>query len=151
MFPIWYQFGPITWTFVLIWYSWVMESKNWLKVLWVSVFNVSVPHTSRFFKLLISISFTFLQEKLSIWKYLSIYHFLKHFIRLGRCLLELAISLIGCMLVFSKILKNINKEILEQVFPCEFCEVFQNTFFTEQLRTTASGYYLWNPLQILCR
>ena len=25
-----------------------------------------------------------------------------------------------------------------QVFSCEFCEIFNNTFFTEHLRTTAS-------------
>ena len=31
------------------------------------------------------------------------------------------------------------KETLAQVFPCEFCEVFKNTFFTEHLRMTASG------------
>ena len=26
-----------------------------------------------------------------------------------------------------------------QVFSCEFCEIFKNSFFTEQVRTTASG------------
>ena len=33
-----------------------------------------------------------------------------------------------------------NKESLIQVFSCEFCEIFKNTFFTEHLRTTASEY-----------
>ena len=33
----------------------------------------------------------------------------------------------------------IKKETLAQVFPREFCEIFKNTFFTEQLWTTASG------------
>ena len=32
----------------------------------------------------------------------------------------------------------IKKETLAQVFSCEFCEIFKNTFFTEQLRTTTS-------------
>ena len=27
---------------------------------------------------------------------------------------------------------------MAQVFSCEFCEIFNNTFFTEHLRTTAS-------------
>ena len=30
------------------------------------------------------------------------------------------------------------KETLAQVFPCEFCEISKNTFFTEHLWTTAS-------------
>ena len=29
---------------------------------------------------------------------------------------------------------------LAQVFSCEFCEISKNTFFTENLRTTASVY-----------
>ena len=32
----------------------------------------------------------------------------------------------------------IKKETLAQVFSCEFCEIFKNTFFTEHLWTTAS-------------
>ena len=32
----------------------------------------------------------------------------------------------------------IKKETLGQVFSCEFCKTFNNTFFTEHLRTTAS-------------
>ena len=28
----------------------------------------------------------------------------------------------------------LKKEILAQVFPCEFCEISKNTFFTEHLR-----------------
>ena len=32
----------------------------------------------------------------------------------------------------------IQKETLAQVFSCEFCEIFKNTFFTEHLWTTAS-------------
>ena len=31
----------------------------------------------------------------------------------------------------------IKKETLAQVFPCEFCQISKNTFFTEHLRTTA--------------
>ena len=30
------------------------------------------------------------------------------------------------------------KETLAQVFPCEFCEISKNTFFTKHLRATAS-------------
>ena len=37
----------------------------------------------------------------------------------------------------------IKKETLTQVFSCEFCKIFKNTFFTERLRTTASADYLW--------
>ena len=33
---------------------------------------------------------------------------------------------------------TLNKESLMQVFSCEFCEISENTFFTEHLRTTAS-------------
>ena len=36
----------------------------------------------------------------------------------------------------------IKKEILAQVFSCEFCEISKNTFSTEHLRTTASVYHL---------
>ena len=32
----------------------------------------------------------------------------------------------------------IKKETLAQVFSCEFCEILKNTYFTENLRTTAS-------------
>ena len=32
------------------------------------------------------------------------------------------------------------KENLPVVFSCEFCEISKNTFFTEHLRTAASGY-----------
>ena len=31
----------------------------------------------------------------------------------------------------------IKKDTLTQVFFCEFCEIFKNTFFTEHLQTTA--------------
>ena len=42
---------------------------------------------------------------------------------------------------FSKVAgldKFIEKETLGQVFSCEFCEIFDNTVFIENLRTTAS-------------
>ena len=35
----------------------------------------------------------------------------------------------------------IKKEILAQVFSCEFCKFFTNTFFTEHLWTTAHSYW----------
>ena len=43
--------------------------------------------------------------------------------------------------------KFIKKETLAQVFSCDFCEVFKNTFFTEHLWTTASEYLQ----QVRCR
>ena len=33
---------------------------------------------------------------------------------------------------------SIKKQTLAQVFSCEFCEIFKNTFFTEHLQATAS-------------
>ena len=33
----------------------------------------------------------------------------------------------------------IKKVTLAQVFSCEFCKIFKNTYSTEQLQTTASG------------
>ena len=33
---------------------------------------------------------------------------------------------------------SLKKETLAQVFSFEFCEIFKNTFFTENLRVTAS-------------
>ena len=33
----------------------------------------------------------------------------------------------------------IKKETLAQVFSCEFCDISKNTFFTEDIRTTASN------------
>ena len=33
---------------------------------------------------------------------------------------------------------RVKKEALTQVFSCEFCEIFKNTFFTEHLWATAS-------------
>ena len=40
----------------------------------------------------------------------------------------------------------IKKDTLAQVFSCEFCEISQNTFFTEHLWTTASEYNGWSIL-----
>ena len=36
------------------------------------------------------------------------------------------------------------KETLAQVFPCEFCKISKNTFFTEHLWATASE--VWNTV-----
>ena len=41
----------------------------------------------------------------------------------------------------------IKKETLTQVFSCEFCEIFKNTFFTEHLWTIASK--IWDQLPAL--
>ena len=35
----------------------------------------------------------------------------------------------------------IKKETLAQVFACEFCEIYKNTFFAEHLWATASGKF----------
>ena len=36
----------------------------------------------------------------------------------------------------------IKKETLRQVCSCEFCEIYNNTFFTEHLQTTASAFLM---------
>ena len=36
----------------------------------------------------------------------------------------------------------IKKKTLAEVFSCEFCEISKNTFFTEDLRTTASKFFI---------
>ena len=38
-------------------------------------------------------------------------------------------------------LQLIKKETLVRVFSCEVCEIFKNTFFAEDLRTTASVFH----------
>ena len=49
-----------------------------------------------------------------------------------------------CQSLFNKSaglgLQLIKKETLAQVFPCEFCEISKNIFFTEHLRATASAF-----------
>ena len=40
----------------------------------------------------------------------------------------------------------INQETLAQVFSCEFCKIFKNTFFTEYPQTTAS--ILWTLVDL---
>ena len=54
-------------------------------------------------------------------------------------------------LLFNKVVGRarnfIKRKTLAQVFSCEFCQIFKNTFFTEQLWTTAffhvvSQFYL---------
>ena len=42
----------------------------------------------------------------------------------------------------------IKTETLAQVFSCEFCEIFKNTFFTEHLWTTTSGENLFYLIQL---
>ena len=38
------------------------------------------------------------------------------------------------------------KDTLAQKFSCEFCQIFKNAFFTEQLRTTTSGLMRWKQV-----
>ena len=44
----------------------------------------------------------------------------------------------ACEWDLNKARNFINKETLEQVFSCELCKIFKNTFLTEHLQTTAS-------------
>ena len=44
----------------------------------------------------------------------------------------------------------IKKEALAQVFSCEFCEIFKNTFFTEHLWTTVSMTFKYEILIVRC-
>ena len=47
----------------------------------------------------------------------------------------------------------INKKTLAQLFSCEFCEIFKNTFFTEHLWMTASvclNVILWFFFYLNC-
>ena len=60
--------------------------------------------------------------------------------------LENFAKLTGKHLCRSHACNFINKETLAQVFSCEFCEIFKNTFFTEHLRTTAS--ILWTLVDL---
>ena len=39
----------------------------------------------------------------------------------------------------SEACNSIKKEALTQMFFCEFCEISENTFFTDHFRATASG------------
>ena len=42
-----------------------------------------------------------------------------------------------------------NKEIPTQVLPCEYCEIFKNTYFEKRLRTSASKNSQQNVLNVL--
>ena len=48
-------------------------------------------------------------------------------------------------------LEFIKKETRAQVFSCEFCEIFKNTFFTEHLRMTASAETFKEIFSLLTR
>ena len=43
-----------------------------------------------------------------------------------------------CLCLQASACNFIKKEAVAQVFSCEFCEIFKNTFFTEHLCATAS-------------
>ena len=45
-------------------------------------------------------------------------------------------------LIESRTYNFIKKETMAQVFSCEFCKIYKNTFFTEHLWATASGLNL---------
>ena len=45
-----------------------------------------------------------------------------------------------CQSLFFNKVAVIKKEVLAQVFSCDFCEISKNTFFTEHLRATASAF-----------
>ena len=44
------------------------------------------------------------------------------------------------IIIKSQACNFIKKETLAQMFSCEFCQISNNAFFTEHLRTTTSGY-----------
>ena len=47
-----------------------------------------------------------------------------------------------CQILFLiKLQGFIKKETLEQVLSCGICKIFENPFFTEQLRKTASAFF----------
>ena len=52
------------------------------------------------------------------------------------CLVHLGSWQMSVMELFRE--NFIKKETLAQVFPCEFCEIFKNTFSAEYLQTTTS-------------
>ena len=63
--------------------------------------------------------------------------FAKH---LGKPPMENTCSRVSFLIKLQPDARNfIKKETLEQAFPCEFSEIFQNSYFVKHLRMTASG------------
>ena len=51
-----------------------------------------------------------------------------------------------CKKVFLEISQNSQESNCAQVFSCEVCEIFKNTFFTERIWTSASNVHdVWYP------
>ena len=69
-----------------------------------------------------------LSKKRCSWKFRKIHR---------KTLQNQGLFLISCRLRPATLLK---RGPLVQVFSCGFCDIFKNTFFTEHLWTTASGY-----------
>ena len=51
----------------------------------------------------------------------------------------------------SSSLQLYQKETPTQVFSCEICEIFKNTYFEEHLRTTTSAHILLCCIILICK
>ena len=56
---------------------------------------------------------------------------------------------VSFLIKFQPAYNFIEKETLAQLFSCEFCEIFKNSFFTELLWATASADILQNSCELL--
>ena len=56
---------------------------------------------------------------------------------------------VSFLIKFQPAYNFIEKESLAQLFSCEFCEIFKNSFFTELLWATASADILQNSCELL--
>ena len=59
----------------------------------------------------------------------------KVFLKFSQNSQENTCARVSFLIKFNKVVK---KETLAQVFSCEFCEIFKNSFFAEDLQATAS-------------
>ena len=63
----------------------------------------------------------------------------KAFLEISQNLQENNFARVSFLIKLQASCNFIKKETLAQVFCCEFCEIFKNTFFTELLRATVSA------------
>ena len=61
----------------------------------------------------------------------------KIFLKIPQNSQENTCAIVSFLIKLPQACNLVKKETLTQVFSCEFCEIFKNTFFTEQLRTIA--------------
>ena len=62
----------------------------------------------------------------------------KVFLSISQISLENTCAKASYLIKLPEVCNFIKKETLVQVFYCKFCEIFKNTFFTEQLQVTDS-------------